>query len=175
MRLPTRYLDIISALVLICLAAWGGTFIFKYNLAETAKVRLEEQLFHQQKKDLDLAQNNIATLKQLLADYRSFLTDLNQRIPGTTQIGPFLSTLHGMIDQHRVTLVRVLHDPPQATGRYHRIMLHLEFQGEFKRIYALIHSLETANRLFIIDTIQLTRQDSSTGCTAQISANIYYE
>ena len=100
---------------------------------------------------------------------------MGSTLPGTSQIGPFLSTLHGMIGQHGVTLVRVLHDPPQATGRYHRIMLHLEFEGGFKNIYALIHSLETANRLLIIETIQLTRQEGKESCRAQITANIFYE
>lgn len=175
MRLPTRYLDIFSVLVLTGLLTGGMGLMFMHFKTENNKIQLHAQLINQQKNDLDLTQTNIKTLKKTLADYQTFLAHLGQRIPATSGIGHFLSTLDQIAGHHGVKMLKVAHDPPEKTNRYHQVMVHMVFKGSFKNIYTLIHALETLNRLVIIDTIQLTRQDGTAVCTAQVSAIIFYE
>jgi Tfp pilus assembly protein PilO len=173
MKIELRYIDLLGGLILLALFIAGILLNYTFHADTQRKAFLRQQFMVQQETKLNRAQTNLTTLRQVLDDQKAALTLLDHRIPDSAQVGSLLEILHDSVRKRNVELSHFKHQPPVKVGRYHRIPLTLSFEGSFIDIYSLVHELETLNRLFIIDTIQIIRPEGKKTCDAVLTASIF--
>lgn len=175
MKLQPRHIDLMAGLSIIVIIVLGGTFCFRIITENRHKLFIAQQLMNKQQTELNLAQNNLAAVKDLLAGQQNALNLLNKRIPESADIGLLLSTIHTLVRDRNVTITGFSHEKPVKIGRFKKTQLQLTLEGQFLDIYFIIHKLETLNRLFVIDTLNLNRHESHMdACQALINAGIFH-
>jgi len=175
MILTIKQIDGCAILLLLISLVAGVFFVYQDYHTAQGEIQLEQQLLSKQKNDMDMAQVNLARLKGVLADKQSIFERLNQRIPESAQIGRLLTEIHERISRRNTTLTRFSHTPPEKDLQYQRIPLQLTLEGQFGDLYLVIHDLETLNRVFIIESVQIKRHETQEICQADITANVYQD
>ncbi len=122
-----------------------------------------------------MAENNLDRLQGVLAQSRTFLERLNQKIPGSAGIGNLLTTIYDQINQQNIVLTRFSHQPPVKESRYERIALDFTLEGRFLDLYQLVHYLETMDRVFIIDSLKITGPQKQDLCRIELAATVFQE
>ncbi|WP_320045533.1 type 4a pilus biogenesis protein PilO [uncultured Desulfobacter sp.] len=175
MKLLPRHIDLMAGLSILVIIVLGGTFCFRIIMENRQKQFIAQQLINKQQTELNLAQNNLAAVKNVLADQQTALNLLNKRIPESADIGLLLSTIHSLVRDRNVTITGFSHEKPVKIRQYYQIQLKLTLQGKFLDIYYIIHKLEALNRLFIIETLNMNHHETQLdGCEALINARIFY-
>ena len=175
MKLQPRHIDLMAGLSMIVIIVLGGTFCFRIIMENRQKQFIAQQLINKQQTELNLAQNNLAAVKGVLADQQSALNILNKRIPESANIGLLLSTIHALVRDRDVTITGFSHAKPEKIRQYKQIQLQLTLHGKFLDIYYIIHQLETLSRLFIIETLNMNHHETGIDdCQAFINARIFY-
>lgn len=175
MKLQPRHIDLMAGLSILVIIVLGGTFCFRIIMENRQRLFIEQQLMNKQQTELNLAHSNLAAVKDVLAGHQNALNFLNKRIPESADIGMLLSTIHSLVRERNVSITGFSHEKPVTIGRYKQVQLQLTLDGQFLNIYYIIHKLETLNRLFIIETLNMNRHKTRmNGCQALISARIFY-
>ncbi|MBI9082251.1 MAG: type 4a pilus biogenesis protein PilO [Desulfobacterales bacterium] len=148
---------------------WGVLQI-RYRNQSTLQ---ENQRLAKRSRDLDMADRNLKKLKEMLLETQGHMALLNGRIPASDRIGPFLKTLQAMVDQRGVTLSGLVPEPAIDEMRYSRIPIRMIFRGRFADVHRLIHDLETANRMVVMEKLQLVRLPAQQECRVELTASIF--
>nr|WP_320015234.1 type 4a pilus biogenesis protein PilO [uncultured Desulfobacter sp.] len=175
MILTIKHIDGCAILLLLVSLVAGGFFIYQDYHTAQREIQQEQQLLNKQKNDMDMAQVDLARLKGVLTDKQSTFERLNQRIPESAQIGRLLTEIHERISQRNTTLTTFSHTPPEKGLQYQRIPLQLTLEGQFVDLYLMIHDLETLNRVFVIESVEIKRHETQETCRADIKANVYQD
>ena len=175
MTLQIKHIDLCGILLLLTTLVLGVFFIFQAYGSARKEIQLERHLLDKQQSDLTLAENNLDHLQKVLTDSQAVFDRLSRRIPDSAGIGDLLTVIHERINQRNIVLTQFSHTPPVKRFRYQRISLHLILEGRFLELYHLIHDFETMNRVFIIQSLQVTKSDKTGACRMEVMADVFQE
>ncbi|MDA3791746.1 MAG: type 4a pilus biogenesis protein PilO [Desulfobacula sp.] len=175
MNLSIKHLDYTALVLLAMTLVLGLVFIFHAHGSAQKRFQLESQRTLEQGNDLEAAKNNLDYLGGVLAAHQATFEGMKLRIPDSAGIGDLLTLIQEQIDDRNIVLTRFSHQPPVKTSQYQRISLHLSLEGKFPDLYRLIHDFETMGRVFIIESIQITRPENKERCNLELMAEIFQE
>jgi Tfp pilus assembly protein PilO len=98
---------------------------------------------------------------------------LNERIPQTGKIGLLLTQINSLMKQHRITLISLEPLPVRKEEVYLKNPVRLEFSGRFVDIYHLLLDIEKMNRLVVMETMTITKQDNSDLCRVEMMTSVF--
>ncbi|MDF1590182.1 MAG: type 4a pilus biogenesis protein PilO [Desulfobacterales bacterium] len=124
-------------------------------------------------KEINLAATNLETLQVNLTDIKKELSDLNERIPETGKIGLLLQQIDALMKRHEITLISIEPLPVSQDKIYLRNPIKLLFKGSFVNSLHLIRNLEGMNRIMVMETLTITREEISDQCQVELTTTVF--
>ncbi len=175
MNLNMKAIDM-GCIVLLVLVVVAGGFFFQLNFARhSSQLKLEKEQLLAQKKNLNLAFDELARLQSQFKEKEDRVIELNKRVPKAPQMGDLLGKLHVLVKKRNIILTDFNHRPAETFERYKRIPVNIIVNGGFLDIYRLIHDMETLNRVFILEKIVIKKQEENKLCQAILMASVFQQ
>ncbi len=93
----------------------------------------------------------VRQLEQLRVQYGSF----QHRLPQKTDSNEWMQYVLGAIRSFPVKLTLLDSRPPQDVGPYKAVVLRIELEGRFQDLHSFLYWLETNERFFRVDAINI--------------------
>ena len=161
-------------LVVICLIAVSlGYWTLNNRMNDREKKNRDKAIYSGISNNLSNVQKDLEYLTSMRDKKKKILDLLKKRIPDTPEAGFFLKTIDKSIRDNNLELISVNPQTPMEEGPYSRIPVQIVLRGGFKKIYGLVHDLETMERLIVVEKLKVERTFKDKDCRAELTAAIF--
>ena len=133
----------------------------------------EKSLLSSKAKEISLAATNLNALHINLVDIKKELDDLNERIPETGKIGLLLQQVDALMKRHEATLISLEPLTVSQDKTYLKNPIRLLFKGRFVNIFLLIRDLERMNRIMVMESLTIIREEHSDQCQVDLMTTVF--
>jgi len=172
-NLNIKQLDRICLITVITVSLICGFLTVRHVTNKKRHFETERSVLSSKMKEIDLALTNLNALHLNLADIKSELNDLNERIPETGKIGLLLQQIDALMKRHKVTLISLEPLPVSRDRIYSKNPVKLLFNGNYINIYHLLRDLEELNRILVMEYLTITRGENSDHCQVELLAAVF--
>jgi Tfp pilus assembly protein PilO len=157
----------VGALAALLVAALWWNFLLKPSRSEASKVKAETATERAKLPPLE-AQVSQARLAQAhAATFKAQLTSLQNAVPDSPALAPFLRAANAIADASRVSWQQVTHGPPApdvSTG-VSAIPVSIQVKGTYEQVMDYLSRLKSLKRMVVVDTVQFSSAggDTSSG------------
>ena len=114
-------------------------------------------------------------LKEQLQQLRSELGDYEAHIPEQRNVGPFLSGIADLMNEHNLREQVVTPGPEVEAEGFNCIPVSMHCRGQLSQLYQFYRRLQSLERLIRIEQVKLTNDSSYGGeVSMETKAVIYY-
>jgi Tfp pilus assembly protein PilO len=157
----------VGALAALLVAALWWNFLLKPSRSEASKVKADTATERAKLPPLE-AQVSQARLAQAhAATFKAQLTSLQNAVPDSPALAPFLRAANAIADASRVSWQQVTHGPPApdvSTG-VSAIPVSIQVKGTYEQVMDYLSRLKSLKRMVVVDTVQFSSAggDTSSG------------
>ena len=173
MNITIKQLDRLCLVIVVAVSLTGGYLTVRHITQKKQQFGVEKNIFSKRMKEVNLATSNLQQLKTNLTEVKKELGYLNERIPQTGKIGLLLTQINSLMKQRRITLISLEPLPVRQEEVYLKNPVRLVFNGRFIDIYHLILDLEKMNRLVVMETMTISKQDNSDHCQVELLTSVF--
>jgi Tfp pilus assembly protein PilO len=173
MPITIKQLDRLCLVLLVAVSLICGYVTVSRIMKIKRQFGVERNILSKRMKEVNLAASNLQQLKANLTAVEKELGYLNERIPPTGKIGLLLTQVNALMKQRRITLISLEPLPVKQDDHYLKNPVQLVFSGRFNDIFHLIRDLEKMNRLVIMETLTISKQEKSDFCQVELLANVF--
>ena len=173
MNLTIKQLDRMCLIVVVAVSLICGYLTVRHISKKKQRFGVERNVLSKRMKEVNLAANNLEQLRTNLAGVKEELGYLNERIPQTGKIGLLLTQINSLMKQRRIKLLSLEPLPVSQEEIYLKNPIQLVFNGRFMDIYHLILDLEKMNRLVVMETMTVSKQENSDICEVELLTSVF--
>ena len=173
MIITIKQLDRACLIIVIAVSLIGGYLTVRHITQKKQQFGVERNILSKRMKEVNLATSNLQQLKTNLAAVKKELGYLNERIPQTGKIGLLLTQINSLMKQRRITLLSLEPLAVRQEETYLKNPIQLVFKGRFMDIYHLILDLEKMNRLVVMETMTVSKQENSDICEVELLTSVF--
>ena len=173
MRLTVKQLDRLCLIILVAASLLAGYATVSHITKKKQQFGVENNILSKRMQEVNLAASNLQQLKTNLAGVKKELGYLNERIPPEGKIGLLLTQVNALMKERRIKLLSLEPLPVRKEDIYLKNPVQLVFHGRFVDIYHLILDLEKMNRLVVMETLSISKQDHTEFCQVELLANVF--
>ena len=172
-KLSIKQLDRACLITVVIISLVCGFLAVRHVTNKKRFFETERNVLSNKMKEINLATTNLEALQVNLTDIKKELSDLNERIPETGKIGLLLQQIDALMKRHEITLISL--EPLSASQDkiYLKNPIRLVFKGSFVNILHLIRNLEGMNRIMVMETLTITREEISDQCQAELMTTVF--
>jgi len=173
MKLTMKKIDSACIVAILAVSLSFGFFLAQKAFQERRAVRTADEAMQNTLRQLREAEADLQRLHLGLGGKKRELARLNERIPETVEMGPFLKQVDGMIRSRNVSLQGLQPSSQTKENYFSKMQVRLLLKGPFQNIYSLLHDLDKMDRLVKTEKLTMTRSVSDRACQADLVLAIY--
>ncbi len=173
MNLTIKNIDRICLAIIVVVLLAGGYLAFSKVTSLKQQYQIEKEILSKRMAEANVATANLKDLKTALTETQAELKYLNERIPAAGKIGLFLRQVDGLMARRGIVLDSIRPQAAIEEKEYFKIPIRLEFTGKFISINQLLQDFEQMNRIVIMDSMVIRRQQNQNRCQAELMINVF--
>jgi len=173
MNFTIRQLDRLCLVMLVVVTLVAAYVAVGHIAKKKQQFGVEKNILSKRMKEINLAASNLMQLKTNLTGVKKEIGSLNERIPPAGKIGLLLTQINSLMNQRRIKLLSLEPLPVGREDIYLKNPVQLVFDGRFVDILQLILSLEKMNRLVVMESMSIIRQDHTEFCRVELLVNVF--
>jgi len=172
-NISIKRLDRICLTTVVIVSLICGFLTVRHVTNKKKHLEIERSVLSGKMKEIDRALTNLNALHLNLADIKSELNDLNERIPETGKIGLLLQQIDALMKRHEVTLISLEPLPVSRDKIYSKNPIKLRFNGRYINIYHLLREFEELNRILVMEYLTIAREENSDHCRVELLVAVF--
>ncbi len=155
---------VIGAVAVVAIIALWYVFLYSPLNDDLSSAQAETATAQKQTQDLQATLAQLQSVKNSLPEKQALLNKLDKAVPKNPDLAEFIVQANDIADQAGIEFLSIAPGTPAAgTGGVSQISLTITLSGSFFQLQDYLQSLESLDRLVVIDALNVAGSSASAG------------
>lgn len=163
---------VIGAVAVVAIIALWYVFLYSPLNDDLSSAQAETATAQKQTQDLQATLARLQSVKNSLPEKQALLNKLDKAVPKNPDLAEFIVQANDIADQAGIEFLSIAPGTPAAgTGGVSQISLTITLSGSFFQLQDYLQSLESLDRLVVIDALNVAGSSGGSGSTDTATSN----